>query len=125
MKKLSRKIIAGISSVCVLTSAVPSITGGVCAADTAKTETVYGDANLDGNVTIADCVAILQFLANSDEYSFSEEALVNADVESVGNGINTDDALAIQKLDAGQIDSLPVVLDDDSSVELPMTPVEK
>ncbi len=84
-----------------------------------------GDANLDGNVTIADCVAILQFLANSDEYALDEQALVNADVESVGNGVNTDDALAIQKLDAGQIDSLPVVLNENSSVELPMTPIEE
>ncbi len=107
MKKLSRKIIAGISSVCVLTSAVPSITGGVYAADTAKTETVYGDTNLDGEVTIADSVAILQYLANSDEYGLSAQALDNADVELRGNGVNTSDALAIQKLDAKVIETLP------------------
>ena len=39
--------------------------------------------------------------------------------------MNTDDALAIQKLDAGAIDSLPVVLNENSSVELPMTPIEE
>ena len=107
MKKLSRKILAGISSVCVLTSAVPSITGGVCAADTANTETVYGDANLDGDVTIADAVAILQYLANPDEYGLDGDALTNADCCNVGDGVNTEDALSIQKLDAGVITSLP------------------
>lgn len=66
-----------------------------------------GDANGDGKTTIADCVSILQFLASSDEYAFDDEALMKADCYNVGDGINTDDALAIQKLDAGLIDSLP------------------
>ena len=70
-------------------------------------DVLYGDANLDGDVTIADAVAILQYLANSDEYALSEEAMGNADCCNVGDGINTDDALAIQKLDAKVIESLP------------------
>lgn len=66
-----------------------------------------GDANGDGKTTIADCVSILQFLASSDEYALDDEAMSKADCYNVGDGINTDDALAIQKLDAGLIDSLP------------------
>lgn len=73
---------------------------------------LYGDANSDGEVTIADAVAILQYLANSDEYSLSEYAQACADCCNVGDGINTDDALAIQKLDAKTIENLPI-----SSVE--------
>ena len=70
-------------------------------------EIVYGDANVDGDVTIADAVAILQYLANSDEYDLSEYAKACADCCNVGDGINTDDALAIQKLDAKVISELP------------------
>ncbi len=69
---------------------------------------LYGDANLDGDVTIADSVAILQYLANSDEYALSEKAEKNADCCNVGDGVNTEDALAVQKLDAKVISDLPV-----------------
>ncbi len=70
-------------------------------------DVVYGDANVDGDVTIADAVAILQYLANSDEYPLLGPALANADCCDVGDGINTEDALAIQKLDAKVINDLP------------------
>ncbi len=75
---------------------------------TEETETLYGDANLDGDVTIADSVAILQYLANGDEYALSEKAEINADCCNVGDGVNTEDALAVQKLDAKVISDLPV-----------------
>ena len=66
-----------------------------------KTESLKGDANGDNAVTIADAVAILQYLANSDEYPLSEQGAKNADVAGGGDGINTDDALLIQQFDAG------------------------
>lgn len=69
-------------------------------------EAVKGDANEDGKVTIADAVAILQYLANSDEYPLSEQGMKNADVTGDGNGVNTNDALQIQKWDAGVIEKL-------------------
>ncbi len=73
---------------------------------TEATKTVKGDSNEDGKVTIADAVAILQYLANADEYALSEQGMKNADVIGNGNGVNTNDALMIQKWDAGLIDSL-------------------
>ena len=64
--------------------------------------TVKGDANLDGNVTISDCVAILQYLANGEKYPMKGQALINADVD--GNpGVTGTDAGEIQKYDAGII----------------------
>ena len=68
-------------------------------------ETLKGDANGDNSVTIADAVAILQYLANADEYPLSEQGAKNSDVLG-DDGVNTEDALQIQKLDAGVIDKL-------------------
>lgn len=67
----------------------------------------YGDVNLDGSVSVADAVAILQYLGNKDKYSLSAEAKANADVYNNGDGITAYDALTIQKYDAGLVTKLP------------------
>ena len=77
-------------------------------APNAPTATLIGDANCDGNVTIADATAILQAIGNADKYSLSDEGLANADCCNVGGGLTAADALAIQKLDAKLITALPV-----------------
>ena len=64
-----------------------------------------GDANVDGRVTVADAVAILQSIANQDKYALKPQGKVNGDVDGAG-GITANDALMIQKLDAGAISSL-------------------
>ena len=64
-----------------------------------------GDANVDGKVTVADAVAILQSIANQDKYALKPQGKVNGDVDGAG-GITANDALMIQKLDAGAISSL-------------------
>ena len=69
-------------------------------AKTEDSDIVYGDANLDGNVTISDAVAILQYLSNSDKYPLSDKAKKNADVDGEG-GVTGKDAAVIQKVDAG------------------------
>ncbi len=68
---------------------------------------VYGDANCDGKVSIADATAILQYLGNTDMFALSAEGMVNADVDGVA-GVGAGDALAIQQLDAKVINSLPI-----------------
>ncbi len=65
---------------------------------------IYGDANNDSAVSIADAAAILQYIANPDKYQLSENGMMQADVVGNGNGITVDDAIAIQKLDAKIID---------------------
>lgn len=71
---------------------------------------LYGDANCDGKVTIADAAAIFQYICNSDNYTLSEEGKINADVNGQ-SGITPDDGLTIQKVDAGMI----------SASDLPLT----
>ena len=84
------------------------------AATTAPEETtttsgtvVYGDANEDGKVNMADAVAVLQYLANSGKYPLTPQGLDNADVYNRGDSVTGLDAISIQKKDAGAIDALP------------------
>ena len=61
--------------------------------------TMWGDANLDKNVTVADAVAILQSLGNKDKYVLEDQGKINADVFDNGDGITAKDALTIQQVD--------------------------
>ncbi len=70
-------------------------------------EIVYGDANCDGTVTMADAVAILQNLANSDKYPITDEGRKNADVDGEA-GVTAMDALTIQQYDSGAVKELPI-----------------
>ncbi len=63
--------------------------------------TLWGDANCDGKVTIADATAIIQALGNQDEYALSAQGAVNADVVDNGDGVTGADANAIQAIEAG------------------------
>ena len=69
---------------------------------------LYGDANGDGDVTVADPTFIMQSAANPDEYSVKAENKANADCENVGDGITPADALAIQKFLTDPSYALPV-----------------
>jgi hypothetical protein len=73
----------------------------------AKTDILYGDANVDGEVSMADAVIIMQSLANPDKYTLTEQGKLNGDVNGGGNGITNADALAIQKYMLKLIDKLP------------------
>lgn len=73
----------------------------------AEEKSLLGDANCDGKVTIADSTAILQALGNPDKYGLSKQGAINADCCDPGDGVLPSDALAIQKIDAKLISSLP------------------
>lgn len=68
-------------------------------------EVIYGDANADGVVDIADIAIVKCYLINSEKYSMTSKGLKNADVQGNENGINVNDAIAIQKYVLGMIDS--------------------
>lgn len=59
-----------------------------------------GDVNCDGKVSVADAVAILQFIGNRDRYPLKEQGKKNADMNGDGS-ITAIDALELQKMDAG------------------------
>ena len=71
-------------------------------------DVLYGDATLDGNVDIADAVAVASYVGDGAENKLSAEALKNADVQAVGDGVTANDALAIQQYLANVVKELPV-----------------
>ena len=79
-KSNAKKLIAVLSSAAIIAAALPSVTAVTWADDTAAESTVLGDVNNDGKVTVADAVAVLQYVANKDKFSLSEQSLDNADV---------------------------------------------
>ena len=76
---------------------------------------IWGDANCDKDVNLADAVLILQALANNDAYGengsnvnhITEQGLKNADVYDNGSGVTPQDALTIQKYLSRLITKLP------------------
>lgn len=88
----------------VKTTAGSVIVGG---GETSGNDDQYlkGDANVDGRVTVADAVAILQSIGNKDKYELKPQGKINGDVDGVP-GITAADALRIQMLDAGVIKEL-------------------
>ena len=59
---------------------------------------LWGDANCDGEVNVADAVLIMQCLSNPNDYKFTEKGKRNADVSNHGDGVTASDALSIQKI---------------------------
>lgn len=67
---------------------------------TGSGEYLKGDANVDGKVSIADAVLIMQALSNPNDFQLTEQGSKNADVNGK-DGVTTADALEIQKHDIG------------------------
>ncbi|MDE7225654.1 MAG: leucine-rich repeat protein, partial [Ruminococcus sp.] len=68
--------------------------------ETENPEILFGDANCDGEISIADATLILQYCGNKDKYNLTEQGIINADVDGT-DGISAVDALVIQQTDAG------------------------
>lgn len=98
-----KNLLSGLSSAAIAAVAALSLTAvSVQAADV-----VYGDANCDGVVTMADAAAIFQSIGNPDKYALSENGKDNADVFNRGDGITAADAISVQKFTAKIISELP------------------
>lgn len=82
-----------------------------------------GDANVDGEISIADAVIIMQALSNSDEYSLSDDGILNADVLD-NDGVSSADALVIQMVVANTITSDVLPLTSEELAELTTTTEE-
>ena len=98
------------------TTTVTTAASTTTSSETKKPEdVVYGDANLDKDVTLADAVLIMQSIANpdkfgikgTDEHHITEKGQLNADCSNVGDGVTNTDALAIQKFKLNIIKELP------------------
>ena len=79
---------------------------------TGEVSTVKGDANLDGNVNLADAVLVMQVATNPDVYapgkseaSITSQGEINGDVDGK-KGLTNNDAILIQQFKLGLIDEL-------------------
>lgn len=87
---------------------------------TTEPKVLYGDANVDGEVSLADAILILQYISapdhfgleGSDSNHLTKIGAVNADCSSVGDGITPIDALAVQKYTLKLLKELPEVIEE-------------
>lgn len=68
---------------------------------------VYGDANENGSLDVADVVAVMAYVTNSQKYPMTSSAIKNCDVYQRGDGISINDAVSIQKYLTKLINKLP------------------
>ncbi len=89
---------------------------------------LWGDANEDGQVDIADATAIIQHMGNPDEYALSEQGKINADIVNNGDGVTGADAVALQLLEAKQVkqSDFPITMEQYNALlngeKLPQSP---
>lgn len=116
MLKNVRKILAGIASGMIGISCGSVNTESIIlsnAAEEAEVAHMWGDANCDGEVTVADETLILQVIANPDNYGLGKDqgitsvGIANSDVYQNGDGITARDVVAVHKWLIGEIASLP------------------
>ncbi len=75
---------------------------------TSAPEGIWGDANLNGDVEVADVITIMAHAANPEQYPITNEtALYYADVYQHGDGIGINDAVSIQKFITKILAELP------------------
>lgn len=65
---------------------------------------LFGDVNLDGEVTLADSILLMKYIAGSVD--LNAQALLNADCNS-DNGVQETDAVSLMKFLVCLLDSLP------------------
>ena len=70
---------------------------------------LYGDANGDSVVNVADAVAVLQFTANRSKYPLTDYQQLCADIDGAP-GLTGSDAIIIQKVDAGLVNKADLPL---------------
>jgi len=58
---------------------------------------IDGDANDDGELSLADAITIMQSVGNPDKYSLTPQGEFNADIAGDYDGITNMDALAVQR----------------------------
>lgn len=118
MLKNVRRILAGITSAMIGISCGSVNTESIILSNAAEEAEVaqvsmWGDANCDGEVTVADETLILQVIANPDNYGLGKDqgitsvGIANSDVYQNGDGITARDVVAVHKWLIGEIASLP------------------
>jgi hypothetical protein len=110
--KITKKALSVLLSLMLVLGTVS--VGGISVSAEVPAVTLWGDANCDNQVDMADIVLIMQSLANPNRYGrygtdYSHITLqgeVNADVDNSINGVTAGDTTKIQEYLLGKISSL-------------------
>ena len=94
------------SEYCITLDELPDIKNYVSEKNpsSSDSETLKGDANLDGYVDNA--VALASYVGDMEKNKLTPQGIINGDVQATGNGINANDALTIQQYLANIIKEL-------------------
>ena len=79
----------------------------VSSVEVISADITYGDADLDGEIKMADVIKVMCYASNKEAYPLDAAALNNCDVYQRGDGVDVSDALSIQKSVAQIINKLP------------------
>ena len=93
------------------TAPKPVVTTTVSNTSGNNSDILYGDANEDGQITIADSTCILQCIGNPDKYKLTESGMIKADCFEPGDGISGMDSLAVQLREINMI-KLPITKEE-------------
>ena len=85
-----------------------SVTTKTTTVTASKSNISYGDVNCDGKVDISDVVAIRRFLVNSSKFKITDQGVLNGDVQGKGDGLNAQDAVAVQQYVFSVVTTLPL-----------------
>ena len=96
------------SAVTTTTEKATETTVTTVSSSATASDIVYGDANGDGKIEIADVVCMASYVGDPKNNNLEVQGLVNADVQNHGDGITSGDVLAVQQYLAQIIKSLPV-----------------
>ena len=113
VKRVYYKVVENTGTTTTTTTTTTSTTTSTTTTSQLKV-TLWGDANCDKEVNMADAVLVMQYLSNPDTYGLgkpdgiSELGRLNADVYDNGDGVTNSDASAIQEYKLGLKDTLPV-----------------
>lgn len=75
--------------------------------DTTDSDIMWGDADVSGQVEIADAVKIMCYVTDKENTKIEAQGLINGDVYQTGDGLSVQDALSVQKYLAQIITELP------------------
>ncbi|SDA13419.1 endo-1,4-beta-xylanase [Ruminococcus sp. YE71] len=84
-----------------------SIVDGIEYTEPVESAILYGDANCDNVVDMADVLLIMQSVQAPDKYTISDQGKLAADVDGKA-GLTADDAAAVQKYLIGTVNKLPL-----------------
>ena len=114
MKKRIQKIISFAAGLVLSFSSISTVAVNTAYGESEKLSvTMYGDADCNDKVELADAVLVMQSCINPDRYAVGKEkgitaqGFTNADVCKRGNGLDLRDALMILKYEMGIITELP------------------